>query len=309
MNPSSQSGGLASRAIRLRLRRRRAGPGGAASRPSTARARHAAAPAPHSRAGPGRLSGLAGPGADAAPAGVLAQIAGPAAPRAGRLRGVAAASCARQSRHKCRCSCRRTGCPQARQHRGAQHAPAGLLLAGPAASRSPGMPPSRRPRGPCRSHRQQCSPADEADRGSAAGAVPLLLAHAAGRVTAAASTGRGPRPPSAGPAAGRAGAAGRATGVVSTSIRSLGVQSSAVHNAARVDSFTWAGSLVNSADTDADDSSRPAFSASSRRSWVPVHTSRWAAAIRSRHRIFMPPAPLRPARRASRTPHGDTRPR
>ena len=65
------------------------------------------------------------------------------------------------------------------------------------------------------------------------------------------------------------------------------MHSSAVHNAIRVDSLIWLGSLVSNADTDADDSSRPALSASSRRSWAPVHTSRCAAAIRSFHLIFM----------------------
>ena len=50
---------------------------------------------------------------------------------------------------------------------------------------------------------------------------------------------------------------GCATGVVSTSNRSLGVHSSAVHNAIRVDSLIWLGSLVNNADTDAEDSSKP----------------------------------------------------
>lgn len=84
-----------------------------------------------------------------------------------------------------------------------------------------------------------------------------------------------------------AGRAGRSTGVVSTSNRSLGVHSSAVHNAMRVDSLIWLGCLVNNADTDAEDSCNPAFSASSRCSWAPVHTSRWAAAIRSFHLICM----------------------
>ena len=58
-----------------------------------------------------------------------------------------------------------------------------------------------------------------------------------------------------GPRLGRFGAA--ATGVVSISNRSLGVHSSAVHNAASVASFTWAGCLVSSADTDAADSCSP----------------------------------------------------
>ncbi len=74
-----------------------------------------------------------------------------------------------------------------------------------------------------------------------------------------------------------------ATGVVSTSNRSLGLHSRAVHSAARVESFTWEGVFVNSADTEAEVSSTPARSASNRRSWAPVHTSRWAAAIRSFH--------------------------
>ena len=105
-----------------------------------------------------------------------------------------------------------------------------------------------------------------------------------------------------------AGAAGRSTGVVSTSNRSFGVHSSAVHNAANVDSFTCAGSLANSADTDAEDSSSPARSANSRRSWVPVHTSRWAAAIRSRHRIrILTPAPS--ARSTWWSPRAGRRPR
>ena len=58
------------------------------------------------------------------------------------------------------------------------------------------------------------------------------------------------------------------------------------------------GSVRWHADTDAADSSSPALSASSRRSSVPVHTSRCAAAIRSFHRMFMRPAPPRTARRA-----------
>jgi hypothetical protein len=52
----------------------------------------------------------------------------------------------------------------------------------------------------------------------------------------------------------RGGFAGRSTGLVSTSNRSFGVHSSAVHNAASVCNFTWLGVLVNSADTDALDS-------------------------------------------------------
>jgi hypothetical protein len=79
-----------------------------------------------------------------------------------------------------------------------------------------------------------------------------------------------------------------ATGVVSTSIRSVGEHSNAVHSAARVDSLTWAGCLVSNADTLAEDSCSPARSANSRRSCAPVHTSRCAAAIRSRHRTSIP---------------------
>src|SRR5665648_1241253 len=41
------------------------------------------------------------------------------------------------------------------------------------------------------------------------------------------------------------GLATRATGVVSTSIRSLGVHSRAVHSAARVSILTWVGCLAN----------------------------------------------------------------
>ena len=248
----------------------------------------------------------AGPGARAAPAGRLPQISGPSATRARLLRrglrGLAPAVLAWRPRLP-----RRTGCPHSRQRREhSTHRPVSGL-------QDPLLPAARalRLRGGLAD--LPLAPAavlaaDEPDRGAAPGAVPLLLAHAR-RLRPAAWTGRGPTPPSPGPPAAWRGTAGRSTGVVSTSNRSSGVQSSAVHKAARVDSFTWAGSLVNSADTDADDSSRPARSASSRRSWVPVHTSRWAAAIRSRHRIFTPPAPLRPARRASRRPHGDRRPR
>lgn len=50
---------------------------------------------------------------------------------------------------------------------------------------------------------------------------------------------------------GRGGVMGHSTGVVSTSIRSFGVHSSAVHKAASVVIFTCEGSLVNSADTEA----------------------------------------------------------
>ena len=50
------------------------------------------------------------------------------------------------------------------------------------------------------------------------------------------------------PRSGSDGVTGWATGVVSISNRSFGVHSKAVHNAARVESFTWAGCLVNSAD-------------------------------------------------------------
>jgi len=63
------------------------------------------------------------------------------------------------------------------------------------------------------------------------------------------------------------------------------VHSSAVHNAARVSSFTCAGCLVSSADTDADDKCSPDRSASSRRSCAPVQTSRCAAASRNCHLI------------------------
>ena len=67
------------------------------------------------------------------------------------------------------------------------------------------------------------------------------------------------------------------------------------------------GCLVSSAETEADDRCSPARSASSRRSWAPVHTSRCAAAIRSRHLIFT--GPLLPARPARRTPPAGRRPR
>jgi hypothetical protein len=73
----------------------------------------------------------------------------------------------------------------------------------------------------------------------------------------------------------------------------LGVQSNAVHNAIKVDSLIWLGSLVSNADTDADDNSNPALSANSRRNWAPVHTSRWAAAIRSFQLIFTTRDPFR----------------
>jgi len=69
---------------------------------------------------------------------------------------------------------------------------------------------------------------------------------------------------------GRDGVAGCSGGVVSTSNRSLGVHSSAVHNAISVARSIWLGSLVNSADI-----SNPDISASRRRSSAPVHTSRW----------------------------------
>ncbi len=81
----------------------------------------------------------------------------------------------------------------------------------------------------------------------------------------------------------RAGLTAGDTGVVSTSNKSLGVHSSAVHNASSVSSFTCAGCFVSSADTDADDSCSPDRSASRRRSRAPVQTSRCAAASRSRH--------------------------
>src|SRR5208283_5599528 len=50
-------------------------------------------------------------------------------------------------------------------------------------------------------------------------------------------------------------------------------------------SFTCAGCLVSSADTDADDKCSPDRSASSRRSCAPVQTSRCAAASRNCHLI------------------------
>ena len=78
-----------------------------------------------------------------------------------------------------------------------------------------------------------------------------------------------------------------ATGVVSTSKRSLGVQSSAVQRATKVSSFTWLGCLVRSADIEAAERWSPARSSKRRRSCAPVHTSRWAAAIRSFHLISM----------------------
>jgi hypothetical protein len=83
-------------------------------------------------------------------------------------------------------------------------------------------------------------------------------------------------------------------GVVSTSKRSLGVQPSAVHSATSVCNFSCAGSFVNNADTEAADISRPARSTRSRRSSTPVQTSRCAAAIRSRHLMFMVLPPVRP---------------
>src|SRR5260370_13216716 len=55
----------------------------------------------------------------------------------------------------------------------------------------------------------------------------------------------------------RAGLTAGATGVVSTSNKSLGVHSSAVHNASSVSRFTCPGCLVSSPDTDPDDNCPP----------------------------------------------------
>jgi hypothetical protein len=145
---------------------------------------------------------------------------------------------------------------------GAQHAPAGLFL------QDPLLPAARALcfRGGLADlplAQTAVLAADEPDRGAAAGAVSLLLAHA-GLIRAAAGTGRGLMPSSPGPPAASPGRQPLDRGGVDVE-QVVGVHSSAVHKAARVDSFTWAGSLLNSADTDADDSSRPARSASSRR--------------------------------------------
>src|SRR5680860_1061277 len=70
--------------------------------------------------------------------------------------------------------------------------------------------------------------------------------------------------------------------VRSNSSRSLGVHSNAVQSAANVSSLTWTGWRVSNAETETADNSRFALSASNRRNWAPVQTSRWAAAIRSR---------------------------
>ncbi len=75
--------------------------------------------------------------------------------------------------------------------------------------------------------------------------------------------------------------------------------------AANVDSLTWAGCLVSSAEIDAADSCTPARSASRRCSSAPVHTSRCAAAIRSFQRTFIPAPPTQPV---SSTPPADRRP-
>lgn len=64
-----------------------------------------------------------------------------------------------------------------------------------------------------------------------------------------------------------------AAGVVSLANRSLGVHSSAAHKASKVLNLTWVGCLVNSAGIDAEESSRPALSMSSRRNCAPVHIS------------------------------------
>src|SRR5215469_6994028 len=120
-------------------------------------------------------------------------------------------------------------------------------------------------------------PVPELDRGAAL---------CAGRVTAHSGGSDRPRAALGSSLASAGFAAPWATGVVSTSIRSLGVHSSAVHSAASVSSFTCAGWRVSSADTEADDRCSPARSASRRRNCAPVHTSRWAAAIRSRQLIF-----------------------
>ena len=241
---------------------------------------------PALRAFAGRVFLLAGPGARAAPAGRFPQIPGAAAPRAGPLGcGLPGLAPAVPAQGVLGAADR---VPALAAAPGAQDAPAGLVL------QDPLLPAARALRLRRGLADVPLAPAavlaaDDPDRGAAAGAVPLLLAHA--RLRPAAGTGRGPTPPSPAPAEASAGTAGCSTGVVSTSNRSLGVQSRAVHSAARVESFTWDGSLVNSADTDAADISRPAFSASSRRSWLPVHTSRCAAAIRSFHRMFTPAPP------------------
>jgi len=149
----------------------------------------------------GRVLALPRPRADAAPAGVLAQISGPPAPRARLFRRVllplAAAGPASD------------GVPAADRvpalaaDPGAQDAPAGFLLQGPV------LPAARALRFRRGLADLPLAPAaalaaDEPDRGAAPGAVPLLLAHA-GRLRAAAGTGRGLMPSSPGPPAAQAG--------------------------------------------------------------------------------------------------------
>jgi hypothetical protein len=79
----------------------------------------------------------------------------------------------------------------------------------------------------------------------------------------------------------RSGVAGCSSGVVSMSNRSFGVQSSGGAQRDQGGQLIWLGSLVSSADTDAEDRSRPARSASNRLNWAPGYTSRCVAAIRA----------------------------
>ncbi len=157
---------------------------------------------PALHAGPGRVLGLAGPGADAAPAGVLTQIPRTAAPRAGPLGGLLPGLAPTVPAQGGILTADRV----AALHTGprAQHTPAGALLQDPllaaARARRPGgglgyLPPAQ----------AAGLAADDADRGTAPGAVPLLLPHRPALVRPAASTGRGPGLPSADPPPGAAG--------------------------------------------------------------------------------------------------------
>lgn len=156
---------------------------------------------PALRASPGRVFGLAGPGARPAPAGVLPQIPWSAAPRAGplgcRLPGLAPAVPAQGVLLAA------DRMPALRADPRAQHAPPGTGLKDPLLP-APGTRHPGRGLGDLPPAQAAVLTADDAHRRAAPGAVPLLLAHRPVLVREAASTGPGPERPSDGPMPGAA---------------------------------------------------------------------------------------------------------
>ena len=247
----------------------------------------------------------AGVGAVPAPAGALADPAGLAAPRAGLL-GIGPpvsdqAQAADLATDPPDFPAAADACPRA------QDALAGHLVQLPGLAAARALVPGRA-MGQGVVAAGAMLPARDADRPAAADALADLDRH---RLRASDRRHRpAPGGPGPGDAAAPAGAdtAGRSTGVVSRSNRSSGVHCRGGAQREQRGELELRRLPGEQRRHRRRRHLQAARSASSRRSWLPVQTSRWAAAIRSFHRICMLTL-LRSARPERPRPPAGRRPR